>query len=98
MAVFLGLLIGGKLFGILGFILSIPAIAIGKVFFKFGRELYQDSYFYNGVDRHPYDQPSDNMEERFAEAADTVLAKQEKEDEEGNEAEQDGDAEQSIKR
>lgn len=87
MAVFLGLLIGGKLFGILGFILSIPAIAIGKVFFKFVRELYHDSYFYNGVDRHPYDQPSDNMEERFAEAADIVLAEQEKKDEEDEEAE-----------
>ena len=31
MAVFLGLLIGGKLFGLLGVILAIPAIAIGKV-------------------------------------------------------------------
>ncbi len=82
MAVFLGLLIGGKLFGILGFILSIPAIAIGKVFFKFARELYQDSYFYNGLDRHPRDKPSDKMEDRLVEAADTVLAQQEKEDDE----------------
>jgi predicted PurR-regulated permease PerM len=78
MAVFLGLLIGGKLFGILGVILAIPAIAIGKVFFKFLRELYQDSYFYHDGDVHPMDAPRENLEERIAEAADTVLAEQEK--------------------
>ena len=82
MAVFLGLLIGGKLFGLLGIILAIPAIAIGKVFFKFLRELYQDSYFYHKGDVHPMDAPSENIEERIAEAADTVLAEQEKKDEE----------------
>lgn len=77
MAVFLGLLIGGKLFGLLGVILAIPAIAIGKVFLKFVRELYQASYFYHAGDVHPADAPSENMEDRIAEAADTVLAKQE---------------------
>ncbi|MGI9035001.1 MAG: AI-2E family transporter [Pyrinomonadaceae bacterium] len=82
MAVFLGLLIGGKLFGLLGIILAIPAIAISKVFFKFLRELYQDSYFYHKGDVHPLDAPSENIEERIAEAADTVLAEQEKKDEE----------------
>jgi predicted PurR-regulated permease PerM len=76
MAVFLGLLIGGKLFGFLGVILAIPAIAIGKVFFKFLRELYQGSYFYHAGDVHPAEAPSENMEERIAEAADTVLAEQ----------------------
>jgi len=76
MAVFLGLLIGGKLFGILGVILAIPAIAIGKVFFKFLRELYQASYFYHAGDHHPADAPSENLEERIADAADTVLAEQ----------------------
>jgi len=76
MAVFLGLLIGGKLFGLLGVILAIPAIAIGKVFFKFVRELYQASYFYHAGDLHPADAPSENMEERIADAADTVLAEQ----------------------
>lgn len=82
MAVFLGLLIGGKLFGILGVILAIPAIAIGKVFFKFLRELYQASYFYHAGDVHPAEAPSENIEERIAEAADTVLAEQEQKGEE----------------
>lgn len=76
MAVFLGLLIGGKLFGLLGVILAIPAIAIGKVFFKFLRELYQASYFYHAGDLHPSEAPSENLEERIADAADTVLAEQ----------------------
>lgn len=76
MAVFLGLLVGGKLFGLLGVILAIPAIAIGKVFFKFLRELYQASYFYHAGDLHPADLPSENIEERLADAAETVLAEQ----------------------
>jgi hypothetical protein len=80
MAVFLGLLIGGKLFGFLGFILAIPAIAIGKVFLKFLRELYQASYFYHAGDIHPAEAPSERIEERIAEAAETVLAAQESKD------------------
>ncbi len=82
MAVFLGLLVGGKLFGLLGIILAIPTIAILKVFFKFLRELYQDSYFYHAGDTHPLDTPSENIEERIADAAETVLAEQEKKGEE----------------
>ncbi len=82
MAVFLGLLIGGKLFGLLGIILAIPAIAIGKVFFKFLRELYQASHFYHAGDLHPLAAPSENIEERIADAADTVLAEQEQKGEE----------------
>jgi predicted PurR-regulated permease PerM len=82
MAVFLGLLICGKLFGLLGVILAIPAIAIGKVFFKFLRELYQASHFYHAGDLHPLDAPSENIEERIADAADTVLAEQEQKGEE----------------
>ncbi len=82
MAVFLGLLIGGKLFGLLGIILAIPTIAILKVFFKFLRELYQDSYFYHAGDVHPHDTPSENIEERIADAAEIVLAEQEKKGEE----------------
>ncbi len=78
MAVFLGLLIGGKLFGLLGVILAIPAIAIGKVFFKFLRELYQASHFYHAGDIHPLDAPSENLEDRISDAADTVLTEQEK--------------------
>jgi predicted PurR-regulated permease PerM len=76
MAVFLGLLIGGKIFGLLGVILAIPAIAIGKVFFKFLRELYQGSLFYHAGEIHPMDAPSEVFEERLADAADTVLAEQ----------------------
>ena len=82
MAVFLGLLIGGKLFGLLGIILAIPSIAIGKVFFKFLRELYQASHFYHAGDLHPMDAPSETIEERIADAAETVLAEQESKDEE----------------
>jgi len=82
MAVFLGLLIGGKLFGLLGVILAIPAIAIGKVFFKFLRELYQASHFYHAGDLHPSDAPSENLEDRIADAAETVLAEQEQKGEE----------------
>jgi predicted PurR-regulated permease PerM len=82
MAVFLGLLVGGKLFGLLGVILAIPAIAIGKVFFKFLRELYQGSYFYHAGDVHPAEAPSEKIEERLAEAAETVLAEQVGKDEE----------------
>jgi predicted PurR-regulated permease PerM len=76
MAVFLGLLIGGKLFGFLGFIIAIPSIAIGKVFFKFLRELYQDSYFYHAGEVYPHEAPGETIEERIADAADTVLAEQ----------------------
>ncbi len=80
MAVFLGLLIGGKLFGLLGFVLAVPAIAIGKVFLKFLRELYEDSYFYHGGNYHPSNAPSEKVEDRIAEAAENVLADQEKQD------------------
>ncbi len=84
MAVFLGLLIGGKLFGLLGIILAIPAIAIGKVFFKFLRELYMASQFYHAGDIHPANAPSENIEERIADAADTVLADQVSKEEDGD--------------
>lgn len=80
MAVFLGLLIGGKLYGFLGFILAIPAIAVGKVFLKFLRELYEDSYFYHGGRYAPWEAPNEKVEDRIAEAADNVLAEQEKRD------------------
>jgi predicted PurR-regulated permease PerM len=76
MAVFLGLLIGGKLFGLLGIILAVPTIAIAKVFLKFARELYKGSHFYHAGRISPHEAPSDVLEERLAEAADTVLAEQ----------------------
>lgn len=80
MAVFLGLLVGGKLFGLLGIVMAIPAIAIAKVFFKFLRELYQASYFYHAGDLHPIDAPSEKIEDRIADAAETVLAEQQQKD------------------
>jgi predicted PurR-regulated permease PerM len=76
MAVFLGLLIGGKLFGLLGLVLAVPTIAVAKVFFMFFRELYKGSYFYHAGDIHPAEAPSEVLEERLAEAANTVLAEQ----------------------
>lgn len=81
MAVFLGLLIGGKLFGLLGFVLAIPAIAIGKVFLKFLRELYEDSYFYHGGRFSSREAPKEKVEDRIAEAAENVLSEQEKQEE-----------------
>jgi predicted PurR-regulated permease PerM len=76
MAVFLGLLIGGKLFGLLGIILAVPTIAVSKVFLMFFRELYKGSHFYHAGDIHPAEALSEFLEERLAEAADTVLAEQ----------------------
>lgn len=76
MAVFLGLLIGGKLFGFLGIVLAVPTIAVAKVFLKFLFELYKASHFYHRGDLEPHEQPAENMEERVARAADTVLASQ----------------------
>jgi predicted PurR-regulated permease PerM len=76
MAVFLGLLIGGKLFGLLGIVLAVPTIAVAKVFLKFLRELYKASHFYHAGDVAPHEAPSPILEERIAEAADTVLADQ----------------------
>jgi predicted PurR-regulated permease PerM len=76
MAVFLGLLIGGKLFGFLGIILAVPTIAVAKVFLMFLRELYMQSYFYHAGDSRAHETPSDVMEERLSAAADTVLTVQ----------------------
>ena len=58
--------------------MAVPAIAIAKVFFKFLRELYQASYFYHAGDLHPTDAPSEKIEDRIADAAETVLAEQQK--------------------
>lgn len=76
MAVFLGLLIGGKLFGLLGIILAVPTIAIAKVFLRFFRELYKGSQFYHAGEISAAEAPSEILEERLSEAADTVLAEQ----------------------
>ena len=76
MAVFLGLLIGGKLFGFLGIVLAVPTLAVGKVFLMFLRELYKGSYFYHKGEISPHEAPSEVLEERLAEAADTVLLEQ----------------------
>ena len=73
MAVFLGLLIGGKLFGLLGVILAVPTIAVAKVFVAFAAELYKGSSFYRGEDVIPV---ATSSEERLTDAADAVLANQ----------------------
>ena len=76
MVVFLGLLIGGKLFGFLGIILAVPTLAVSKVFLMFLRELYKGSYFYHKGEISPHEAPSEVIEERLAEAADSVLLEQ----------------------
>jgi predicted PurR-regulated permease PerM len=75
MAVFLGLLIGGKLFGFLGVLLAVPVIAVTQVFVKFAREIYKTSEFYRAGEIGP-DPPPAPVEEVIAKAADTVLAEQ----------------------
>jgi predicted PurR-regulated permease PerM len=75
MAVFLGLLIGGKLFGFLGVLLAVPVIAVSQVFFRFLREIYKASDFYRAGEIGPDPLPAP-VEEVIAKAADTVLAEQ----------------------
>jgi predicted PurR-regulated permease PerM len=76
MAVFLGLLIGGNLFGLLGILLAVPTIAVGKVFAKFIRELYLHSSFYLS-DADPIAvEEGTSLPDTMAEAADVVLQKQ----------------------
>jgi len=76
MAVLLGIVIGGKLFGFLGIMLAVPTIAVAKVFLMFLRELYKQSYFYHAGDIAAHETPSEMLKERFADAADTVLNEQ----------------------
>lgn len=75
MAVFLGLLIGGRLFGFLGFLLAVPVIAVCQVFIKFAREIYKHSEFYRAGEIGPAPAPAP-VEEVMAKAADTVLSEQ----------------------
>jgi predicted PurR-regulated permease PerM len=75
MAVFLGLLIGGKLFGFLGILLAVPTIAVGQVFVKFLREIYKHSFFYHAGEIAPEEVPRETTE-LIAKAADTVLSEQ----------------------
>lgn len=75
MAVFLGLLVGGKLFGLLGVLVAVPAIAVAHVFLKFMREIYKTSDFYMAAAIGPDPAPA-GVEEVIAKAADTVLADQ----------------------
>jgi predicted PurR-regulated permease PerM len=80
MAVFIGLLAGGKLFGLLGIIIAIPTIAISKVFLKFANELYHASDFYHRGNKEIVDIESDSPEGKVAEAAELVLQDQRRED------------------
>lgn len=74
MAVFLGLLIGGRIFGFLGVLLAVPVIAVAQVFLKFLREIYKTSEFYQASGTE--EASLDTTEEVIAKAADTVLAEQ----------------------
>jgi predicted PurR-regulated permease PerM len=74
MAVFLALLIGGRIFGFLGILLAVPTIAIAQVFLKFLREIYKSSEFYHAGEAE--EPPPEGAEEVIAKAADTVLAEQ----------------------
>jgi predicted PurR-regulated permease PerM len=76
MAVFLGLLIGGNLFGLLGILLAVPMIAVGKVFAKFIRELYLHSSFYRRDAGPMASTQRESLPDTMAEAADVVLEKQ----------------------
>lgn len=77
MAVFLGLLIGGKMFGLLGILLAIPVVAVAKVFLMFAREWYKGSWFYHyGEDTTMA--LSEDPAEKLAQVAEVVLAEQEK--------------------
>jgi predicted PurR-regulated permease PerM len=75
MAVFLGLLIAGRLFGLLGILLAVPTIAVMSVFLKFLREIYRASDVYRAGEIGPEAAPRP-VEEVLSQAADTVLADQ----------------------
>jgi predicted PurR-regulated permease PerM len=73
MAVFLGILIGGNLFGLLGILLAIPSIAVAKVLAKFVRELYLGSRFYRGRDLST---PPTSLPARVSSASEQVMRQQ----------------------
>ncbi len=75
MAVFLTLLIGGKLFGFLGILLAVPVTAVLQVFLKFLREIYKTSYYYHDGDATLEEAPTE-APDVIAKAADNVLAEQ----------------------
>ena len=75
MAVFLALLVAGKLFGFLGILLAVPVTAVLQVFWKFLREIYKSSYFYHAGAATPEVALGDATRV-VAKAADTVLAEQ----------------------
>jgi predicted PurR-regulated permease PerM len=54
MVVFIGLIVAGHLFGLIGFVLAIPVLGMLKVVFEFLDEIYMRSDFYRGEDlQHP---------------------------------------------
>jgi hypothetical protein len=73
MAVFLGILIGGNLFGLLGILLAIPTIAVAKVLARFVRELYLASRFYQG---EATSAPRASLAARMTSATDEVMRQQ----------------------
>ncbi len=54
MVVFIGLIVSGHLFGLIGFVLAIPVLGVLKVVFEFLDEFYLRSDFFRGQDlQHP---------------------------------------------
>ena len=54
MVVFIGLIVSGHLFGLIGFVLAIPVLGVLKVLLEFADEIYMRSDFYRGQDlQHP---------------------------------------------
>jgi predicted PurR-regulated permease PerM len=75
MAVFLGLLIAGKLFGFIGILVAVPATAVLQVFLKFLREIYKTSHFYHAGQATLAEAPTETPEV-IAKAAESVLSEQ----------------------
>jgi predicted PurR-regulated permease PerM len=75
MAVFLALLVSGKLFGFLGILLAVPVTAVLQVFWKFLREVYKTSYWYHAGDAS-IEVALSGAPEMVAMAADAVLTDQ----------------------
>ena len=73
MAVFLGMLIGGKLFGFLGIILAVPAIAVAESLPDVHEGAVQAIILLSRRRHRTHEHPSEIMEHRLSDAADTVL-------------------------
>lgn len=66
MLVFIALIIAGDLFGLLGLVLAIPALAVCKVVLRFLDELYTRSEFFVGPRLHAAEAPTAIVREALA--------------------------------